>query len=102
MTSSFQTRRASWHIRYLAYVCLILFAIAGFAETAHFHTDVRKAPNEQHCSLCIAGHSVARPTLAASLAVAPSLCVSILVIDGTLIPVSRWTLSLYIRPPPTA
>ena len=102
MTSSHHKRRVPPLIRYLAYVCVLSFAIAGIAETAHFHSDLGKASNEQHCSLCIAAHSVARPAQAAAAVAAPSLCVGVLVIGTTLVPDSRSTLSLYIRPPPAA
>ena len=89
-------------MRQLAYVCVLMFAIAGIAETAHFHSDLGKSSNEQHCSLCIASHSVARPAQAAIPVAAPCLCVGILIIGATLVPDSRSTLSLYIRPPPAA
>jgi len=102
VTSSRHKRQISWLMRQFAYVCVLLFAIAGIAETAHFHSDLGKASNEQHCSLCIAAHSVARPAQAATVVAAPSLCVGVLIIGTTLVPDSRSTLSLYIRPPPVA
>jgi len=102
VTASHHRRQISWLTRQLTYVCVLLFAIAGIAETAHFHSDLGKSSSEQHCSLCIAAHSVARPAQATIPVAALSLCVGVLVVGTTLVPDSRSALSLYIRPPPAA
>lgn len=84
---------------WLIWLCLVVFATTCVAESAHFHPN--SGPSEQHCSLCIAAHSVARPVQAAIPIAAPSLCVGVLIIGTALVPDSRSTLSIYIRPPPS-
>jgi hypothetical protein len=97
LSSSVVTRgRKSW----LVWLCLVLFTGACVAESIHFHPDTASA--DQHCSLCIAAHSVARPAPALNLIVSPTQCVALLIVSGPSIPDPSPLLSAYIRPPPTA
>ena len=86
--------RKSW----LVWLCLVLFTSACVAESTHFHPE--SAAAEQHCSLCIAAHSVARPAPAVNLVVGPTQCVALLVVNAPSIPDSTSILPSYIRPPP--
>jgi len=89
-------------MRWFAFLCLLLFAVAGIEEAAHFHLDAGKGPDEQHCSLCIAAHSLARPAQAFTTIAAPTRWIAVLVIGGPSIPESNSILSHRIRPPPAA
>jgi hypothetical protein len=97
-----QTRPVSARMRWLASLCLLLFVVAGIAEAAHFHPDAGKGPDEQHCSLCIAAHSIARPAQIAGPVPSPTRCVGVLTVSTPVVPDSRSILSLSIRPPPAA
>jgi hypothetical protein len=88
--------RRTW----LVWLCLVLFTSASIAESAHFHPD--SAAAEQHCSLCIAAHSVARPAPAVNPVAAPTQCISLLIVSRPSIPDPSPLLSAYIRPPPAA
>jgi hypothetical protein len=88
--------RKSW----LVWLCLVWFTSACVAESSHFHPD--SAAAEQHCSLCIASHSVARPAPAVNPVVAPTRFVALLAVSGPSTPDSSPLLSAYIRPPPAA
>src|SRR5689334_10967788 len=83
---------------WLVWLCVVLFASACIAEPAHFHPA--SGPSRQHCSLCIASHSVARPAPLVSAVATPAHCLGVLVSCGAAIPDFETVLSLYIRPPP--
>ncbi|PYY14847.1 MAG: hypothetical protein DMG60_19190 [Acidobacteria bacterium] len=85
---------------WLVWLCVILFATACIAEPAHSHSS--SGPSRQHCSLCIASHSVARPAPFVSTIAAPAHCLGILISSGTVLPDFQTVLSLYIRPPPSS
>src|ERR1700745_3633404 len=84
---------------WLVWLCVLLFATSFIGEPAPFHSP--SGPSRQHCSLCIASHSVARPAPFVSTLAAPALCLGVLVSSGTTIPEFETVLSLYIRPPPS-
>src|SRR5262249_31347641 len=84
---------------WLVWLCIILFAAVCLAEPAHFHST--SGPSRQHCTLCIAFHSVARAAAFTCTFAAPALCVGILNLSGTSLPEFQSVLSLYIRPPPS-
>jgi hypothetical protein len=101
--SMYQTKGNSFTHRlrvFFVWLCLVLFTASGFVESAHFHRSA--SSSEQHCSLCIASHSVARPAHIANLVNAPSFCVAVLLFGRPLLPDLQSTLTLYIRPPPLA
>jgi hypothetical protein len=83
---------------WLVWLCLVLFTTACVAESAHFHP--KSDPGEQHCSLCIAAHSVARPSNAFSPVAAPTRCIGVLFVGGSVSLENHAVLGLYIRPPP--
>jgi len=83
----------------LVWLCLTLFVAVGIAEPAHFHSTA--GSSRQHCSLCIASHSVARPAPFVRTVVAPALCVALLAVSGAILPDFQAVLSFYIRPPPS-
>jgi hypothetical protein len=87
-------------MRWVAWACLLLFTVAGVEEASHFHSDLANSSNEQHCSLCIAAHSVARPAQVVNVVSTPTRCLDVLLLCGPLQPDSRAVLSDYIRPPP--
>lgn len=84
--------------RWLVWLCLVLFTTACVAESAHFHP--KSDPGEQHCSLCIAAHSVARPSNAITPVAAPTRFLGVLVVSGPFSLDDYAILGLYIRPPP--
>ena len=84
---------------WLVWLCIIVFAAACIAEPAHFHST--SAPSRQHCSLCIASHSVARPAPFVSTIAAPAHCLGLLAAAGVALPDFQAVLALYIRPPPS-
>lgn len=88
-------RQRAW----LVCFCVILFAAACVAEPAHFHPT--SGASGQHCSLCIASHSVARPTPLVSAVAMPRLCIGVLALPGTDLLDFQAVRSLYIRPPPS-
>lgn len=88
--------RKTW----LVWFCLVLFTSACIAESTHFHPGSDYA--EQHCSLCLAAHSVACPAPTVNPVVSPTQCVALIRIGRPSIPGSRPILSIYIRPPPIA
>ena len=102
MIVSNQTRSVSARMLWLVPLCLALFVMAGFEEAAHFHADALKGPDEQHCSLCIAAHSIARPAQVASPVPTPLRCVGVLSVGTPVVPDSQTIFSLSIRPPPAA
>jgi hypothetical protein len=86
------------HKVWLVWLCLLVFTALCTAEPAHFHD----APgSEQHCSLCIAAHSLAPPAQVISPAVVPMHCIGVLLVGRTFIPEFETVRSTYIRPPPT-
>src|SRR5215469_6374052 len=87
--------RRAW----LVWLCVIAFATACIAEPAHFHST--SGPSRQHCSLCIASHSVARPAPIVSTVTAPARCLGVLAAAGTALPDFQAVLAFYIRPPPS-
>jgi hypothetical protein len=87
-------RKAAW----LVWLCLVLFATACVAESAHFHPQ--SDAGEQHCSLCIAAHSVARPSTAIGPVAAPTQCLGVLFVGEPVSLEDYSVLGLYIRPPP--
>src|SRR5215472_19153246 len=87
--------RRAW----LVWLCVIAFATACIAEPAHFHTT--SGPARQHCSLCIASHSVARPAPFITTIAALTQCLGVLAPAGAERPDSQAVLALYIRPPPS-
>src|SRR5690349_15630967 len=83
----------------LVWLCLILFASACVAEPTHFHST--SGPSRQHCSLCIASHSVAKPAPFVRTVGRPVHCLGVLASSGAGLPDFQAVLSLYIRPPPS-
>ena len=83
---------------WLVWLCVIVFATACLAEPAHFHST--SAPSRQHCSLCIASHSVARPAPFVNTIAALAECVGVMSATVAAVPDSQAVLALYIRPPP--
>jgi hypothetical protein len=88
--------RKTW----LVWLCLVLFTSASIAESTHFHPGSNYA--DQHCSLCLASHSVARPAPAVNPVASPTQCVALIIVGGPLIPATTSILPIYIRPPPVA
>src|SRR5689334_16730616 len=83
---------------WLVWLSVIVFATACIAEPAHFHST--SAPSRQHCSLCIASHSVARPAPFINTIAALAQCVGVLAATAATIPDFQAVVALYIRPPP--
>ena len=95
-------RRCSWLRSWIASACLILFVAVGIAEATHLHSGSGKGTDEQHCSLCITAHSVARPAQITTVLAAPTQCLGFLVVAGSVLLDSQSVLSFHIRPPPAA
>jgi|SRR5579872_1483449 len=87
------------HKVWLVWLCLLVFTTVCTAEPAHFHDTTG---SEQHCSLCIAAHSVAPPAQVISPVAAPMSCVGVLLLGRTVLPEFETIGSTYIRPPPAA
>src|SRR5581483_7152411 len=94
-SSLFRRRKAL-----LVWISFIFFTSLCFAESTHRH--LKSGPSEQHCSLCITAHSVARPAQVVSTSSAPTRCIAVLSVAGQPAPEFESILSLYIRPPPAA
>ena len=88
------TRTKAW----LVFFCVLVFAGASAAETAHYH--LTSGRSERQCSICIAAHAVARPALTGSPVSLPTLCVGVLFFAVPDLPESESILALCIRPPP--
>jgi hypothetical protein len=80
------------------WISVILFTSLCFAENTHSH--LKSGPSEQHCSLCIAAHSVARPAQIVSASAAPARCVAVVSFSGQSAPELDSIHAIYIRPPP--
>jgi len=85
---------------WLVWLCLVLFTFSCFAESVHCHPNSDRTG--QHCSICIAAHSVARPAQITSPVATPVRCFDAVFVGGLLLPESRSVLSFHIRPPPVA
>jgi hypothetical protein len=100
MSDHDQNRVAGLGKAWLVWFCIIVFAGASLAESAHYYSSF--GPSEQHCSICIAAHSVARPAPAVSSTPTPTQCIGLLCVDVPTLPDYESVISLYIRPPPVA
>jgi len=85
---------------FVLWMWIVVFATVFVAETTHHHA--RAGRSEQHCSICIAAHSIARPVLASRAIAAPTRCIGFLSAATPLFSEHVSVLSLYIRPPPAA
>jgi len=83
---------------FVLWTWVLVFAAVSVAETTHHHA--RAARSEQHCSICIAAHSIARPVPTSTAIAAPTRCVGFLSAPALLLSEHDLVLTLYIRPPP--
>ena len=83
---------------FVLWTWIVAFATLSVAETTHHHA--RTARSEQHCSICIAAHSIARPVPTSNAIAAPTRCVGFLSAPAPLFSEHELMRTLYIRPPP--
>jgi hypothetical protein len=83
---------------FVLWTWVFVFATVSIAETTHHHA--RTGRSEQHCSICIAAHSMARPVHTSNIIAAPTRCVGFLSAAAPLVSEHDLLLDLYIRPPP--
>jgi|SRR5689334_23414048 len=77
---------------------IVFFATVSVAETTHHHAPATSS--EQHCAICIAAHSTARPVQVGNVMAAPTRCVGFLFVAAPVLFEYETVLALYIRPPP--
>jgi len=88
------------HAEFVALLCVLLIAFAGFAQAIHVHADNSQVPGHE-CSVC----SVAHAGVLGSSVYQPAPLFILTVLAAAPRPVAKsagFVSSLHIRPPPVA
>jgi hypothetical protein len=95
LRSGFHSKQSA--LKVAAVVCLVLFALLAVAQVMHVHAS---AGDADHCTLCVAMHSVA--PIVIMLITVPLARIEVLrpgLFEGRAI-TRYWHPTLFIRPPP--